>query len=524
MTSLSRRTFLELLARTGSAPALMQAAVWFGMTPAKADEPVLSGIRPVQGKPKVLILGAGISGLVAAYELGKAGYECTILEASHRAGGRNLTLRHGDLIDELGNPQICPFDDEPHLYFNAGAARISAHHTGIMHYCRELGVEMMLFNNHNKNCYTQDDAAFDGKPVRIGNYETDARGFLSELMAKSLISLDKLDAPFNVVDKELLVRFMDHYGDLGSDHRYHGSSRSWYNKGGILDPGELNKPLSFKELMKSHFWSTAMHFAEMADQAGAMLTPVGGMDHIVTGFLRHVGDRVTLNAQVQRVQLLDAGVEVSYLQKGNLETVRADYCINCIPTQIMAGIDNNFPAPYRRVLASIQRGNLVKIGFQAKERFWEREGIFTGISWTTQDITQLWYPEHGTFKQKGVFLGAYTWDPVVAHRFTQLGPEQRLETAIRQGEKIHPGYRGWIENGISISWHRMNHMLGCDSHWSEELRKEGYALMQAPAGRHYMVGDQISRHGGWQEGAVRSAWHALEDIQRREQNAEAVNG
>jgi monoamine oxidase len=69
----------------------------------------------------------------------------------------------------------------------------------------------------------------------------------------------------------------------------------------------------------------------------------------------------------------------------------------------------------------------------------------------------------------------------------------------------------------------MNHMLGCDSHWSEELRKEGYALMQAPAGRHYMVGDQISYHGGWQEGAVRSAWHALEDIQRREQNAEAAN-
>jgi monoamine oxidase len=37
------------------------------------------------------------------------------------------------------------------------------------------------------------------------------------------------------------------------------------------------------------------------------------------------------------------------------------------------------------------------------------------------------------------------------------------------------------------------------------------------------VGDQISYHAGWQEGAVRSAWHALEDIQRREQSAEAVS-
>ena len=77
---------------------------------ASAARPTLA---PARGRRTVLILGAGISGLVAAYELGRAGYQCTVLEASHRAGGRNLTLRHGDLVDEIGNPQICQFDDDP---------------------------------------------------------------------------------------------------------------------------------------------------------------------------------------------------------------------------------------------------------------------------------------------------------------------------------------------------------------------------------------------------------------------------
>ena len=35
-----------------------------------------------------------------------------------------MTLRHGDLVDEIGNRHYCEFDDEPHMYFNAGAARI----------------------------------------------------------------------------------------------------------------------------------------------------------------------------------------------------------------------------------------------------------------------------------------------------------------------------------------------------------------------------------------------------------------
>jgi monoamine oxidase len=61
----------------------------------------------------------------------------------------------------------------------------------------------------------------------------------------------------------------------------------------------------------------------------------------------------------------------------------------------------------------------------------------------------------------------------------------------------------------------MNHMMGCNSRWSEGLRNSKFRLLQEPDGRHYMMGDQISYHSGWQEGAFASAHVAMADMNRR---------
>ena len=89
----------------------------------------------------------------------------------------------------------------------------------------------------------------------------------------------------------------------------------------------------------------------------------------------------------------------------------ADYVLNCIPVQLLAGIEHNFPKEFATGLTAVPRGKLFKIGLQMKERFWEKEGIFGGISWTLQDIQQIWYPAHGIHRQKGVVLAAYTFNP-----------------------------------------------------------------------------------------------------------------
>jgi monoamine oxidase len=516
MKSVSRRDFLEAVGAAAGSGAMYRMATALGVLAAPTQS-ALASVRSLgKARRSVVVLGAGIGGLTAAHELRKAGYDVTILEASHRAGGRNMTLRHGDIVDEIGNRQVVDFDDEPHLYFNAGAARIPAEHTALLDYCRELGVALEVFVNENRNAYVQWDKAFDGRPVRQRQYVADARGFMAELMAKSALN-DKLETPFKGVDVENLLAFFQVFGDLDPDYFYRGSDRGGFTSGGLIVEGERHEIFDFTDIMDSGFWRFNMHWNELDFQAPMMMQAVGGMDRIVDGFMRKVGDAVTLHAWVKQIRLLDDGVEVIYARKGRERKVRADYCVSCIPSQLVVGLRNNFPSDYVRALKAARRSKLFKIGLQASERFWEKDRIYGGISWTGQDISQIWYPNHSFFAQKGILQGAYSFNPNISDAFARMSPPERLREAIRQGKKIHPDYDKYIESGVSVPWQRMNHMLGCGTVWAEEDRAVHYARLQQPAGRHYLVGDQVSLHPGWQEGAIRSAHHALADIDRRVQ-------
>jgi len=513
-TPLSRRAFLQLAGALGGSAAVYRAAHGMGLMPAvhTSGRPDLAPL-PRDQRKTVLILGAGIGGLTAAYELSRKGYAVTVLEASHRAGGRNFTVRSGDIVDEVGRPQVCTFDRDPDLYFNAGPARIPGHHTALLGYCRELGVELAPFINENRNAWVQDDSTNGGKPLRNREYATDTRGFVAELVSKSLDPA-RFDAALDADDVARLKEFFRQFGELDADFRYKGSSRAGLASHDYTSPAELKVPAGFKDLLHSPILST-LNFGDSYDQSAMLMEPVGGMDRVVAGFTNKVGKLVKLRCVVEKITLKDAGVEVVYREKDRLRVATADFCLSSIPSHLLAGIEHNFPKDYAAGLAAIPRGKLSKIGLQSRTRFWEGDGIYGGISWTMQDITQIWYPAHGIHRQKGVILGLYNFNDAVGEKLGRLTHEQRMELALSQGEKVHADYRSQIEGGVSVVWHRMNHMLGCSARWSDDLRKQWYARLQAPVGNHYLIGDQMSYHPGWQEGAIHSAFHAIADIDRR---------
>ena len=520
---ISRRQLLNAVGAAGGSAAVHAAATALGLLPAmaRAAQP---GLRPAGERARhVVIIGSGIAGLTAAYELRRAGHRCTVLEASHRPGGRSLTLRRGDVVDELGARQVCDFDDQPHLYFNAGPARIPGTHASLLHYCRELDVPLEIFVNDNRNAWVHDEAAFGGRPIRNREYMADARGFLAELLAKS-VAPGTLDARLDADDHERLREFLRAYGDLDETRAYHGSDRAGYASGGMTSPGVKKPVRDFSELLAANFWRESMHWGELADQAAPMLQPVGGMDRIVDGFMRRVGDAVELRAAVREIRLGETGVEVAYAgARGEVRAVRADYCLNSMPAHLVVGLRHNLPPRYVGALSAPGRGKLVKLAFQAQRRFWEDEQIYGGISWTNQDITQIWYPPHGIHSSTGVILGAYAFDDEPGLRLTRMSPAERIEAALAEGEKVHPDYRRHVGRGVSVAWYRMNHVLGCSTRWTDEAMRDHFATLQNPTGRHYMVGDQISHHPGWQEGAIQSAYHALRDIDRREREAGAAD-
>jgi len=183
--TLTRRNLLEAIGTVGGAGATYLAMEALGLaipTPAGAENFALP--KSSGGGRSVVILGAGIAGLVSAYELGRAGYKVTILEARNRIGGRSWTIRGGDKIVQTGRPdQHATF--APGQYFNSGPARIPSTHRAILGYARRFGVKLEPFINVNRNAGWD----FAGKVNPERRMVFDMRGHISELLARQSTSM-----------------------------------------------------------------------------------------------------------------------------------------------------------------------------------------------------------------------------------------------------------------------------------------------------------------------------------------------
>ena len=133
----TRRSFLAKVAQTGGYAAAFSAMQALGLM-AQSEPAQFAGCRDSGKGKRVVILGAGIAGMVAAYELRKAGFECTLLEARERPGGRNWTIRNGSQC-RVYRWSSATLRLAGGLYLNAGPARIPSIHRMMLGYCEEFG-------------------------------------------------------------------------------------------------------------------------------------------------------------------------------------------------------------------------------------------------------------------------------------------------------------------------------------------------------------------------------------------------
>lgn len=522
-TLATRRQFLSRVGIAAGTGALYQAMTSLGHAAGTdfVGPPQLSEAKP---GTRVLILGAGLAGMLAAYELRKAGYHVSILEYQNRAGGRNLTLHSGDRFEEMGGA-VQNVDFASGNYFNPGPWRIPYHHQALLHYCRAFGVRLEPFVQVNYNAYVHSASAFDGKPQRYRTVDSDYSGYVAETLAKA-IDQHKLDLPIGADEREHLLDSLKSCGMLDSSYSYtkgiESSSRRGFAKpqGGGLDGLPIpSDPLPRQALFESGLWK-AMAVNSLLDHQTTMFQPVGGMDQIGKAFARQLQDVLTLQCKVKAIHQDAKGVSVTYVDEahgGETRIETADYCLCTIPLSILSQLDVQVSGAMRAAIGAVPYVSAVKVGLEFNRRFWEEdEQIYGGITFTDLPVTQISYPSTGYFMPgKAVLLGAYLWDDIESFRFSGMDPAQRIEAALASGEKIHPQYRPEFSTGAAVAWSRVPWTLGCSSIWSEQARKDHYRHLCQMDGRVVLAGEHASYYGGWQEGALLSSLDAIKQLHTR---------
>jgi monoamine oxidase len=482
--------------------------------------PNLSGARP---GASVVVLGAGLAGMVAAYELNKAGYKVTILEYQARAGGRNWSLYGGDTYTELGGAtQKVGF--QPGNYLNPGPWRIPHHHRTLLHYCKAFGVALEPFIQFNHNAYVHSTEAFGGRPERFKSLAADFEGHVAELLGKA-IDQKALDQQVTSEDRERLKEALREWGMLDKDMRYVKNLLSSEHRGYDRPPGGgvngapiPSEPFAFTDVLDSKIWQQMAFFMNEEFQT-TMFQPVGGMGMIGKAFARQVAPMLNFGAKVTKISQDKTGVTVTYAdtKTGTTTDHRADFCVCTIPLGVLNQIENNLSAEKQAAISAVPYASAVKIGLEMRRRFWEEDAyIYGGHSFTNQEIGLISYPNFDYFKDKpGVLLGGFAFG-AGAMRLTGMTPEERIQTALDQGAVFHPdSYRKEYMNGVSVAWSRVPWTLGCCARWTEESRKEHYQNLVAIDDRVVLAGEHASYVGCWMEGALLSSIDAITRLHAR---------
>ena len=525
-SGITRRDFLRSVGMTGGAGVMFATMGAMGLAPTKAEAattafqaPSKAGFSLTGRTPgSVVIMGGGIAGLVSAYELGKAGYKCTILEPRGITGGRNFSARKGvTQTDLLGQTQTCEFAKGQ--YLNCGPARL-AQWMVTLEYCRELGVEIQAFSNQNADAFLYNSRTHMSAPQRWRTAKSDVYGYVAELLAKATRQ-GALDSEMTSNDKARLMAFLRDWGSLNSSYAYTGGPNRGYSTypGAAGQPGVLyGPPPSLSDVFASAV-GEYFSFEFAYDMAMMMFQPVGGMDQIPAALTRAIGpEKIFLGAQATGVVDNGDHVTVTYTDKsGRALAITADFAIAAMPPWSVAKLVGSLSSDsaVQSALAAVKPSYASKIGLEYKSRFWETDyHLYGGVTDTDLDLDVIWTPSYDYHGERGVIVGYYNTGSA-ATKYGQMTPLQREQRAIKLGSQIFgPKYKSEFATSFSQSWQYIPHL---EAAWHNGPTPDAPVLkpLVDPTGRIYYAGDWLSYLDGWQHGAITSAREVVSKINSR---------
>lgn len=460
-----------------------------------------NGLPHARRKAHVIIAGAGMAGLVAGYELDRAGHKVTLLEARHRVGGRVWTVRDR-------------FSDG--LAAEMGAMRIPTAHGLTMAYIAKFGLPTVPFQSNNDAAYS----FIHGVRRRLHEPLDDAfalaaheRGLgLGGLLARSLSPLiAKIEAEGAAGWAAISETWAT--TSLRDFLLHSGWSDGAIDMFGILARHETLMDTSFLEFFRGN-----------NDVASPMVRILGGMDRLPNAYLATLEPHVRYGASIHEIEQGSDFVRVHYQNAAGHRSLTGDYLICTLPYSILRFIEvtPELSIQKQRAIRQIHYDSASKIFLQFRRRFWEDEGIAYGSTVTDLPIRNVIYPASDHNTSRGLVIASYTWAQD-ALRWAVLPEHERVAQALENFARIHPRANEYFEVGATHAWQNDPFSGGAYTVFQPGQQQRLHRFICMPEGRVHFAGEHASLLHRWVEGAVESGLRAALEVSLAAQKRAALD-
>lgn len=487
---------------------------------------------------KVGIIGGGLAGLAAAFELRKLGFDITIFEMNkERIGGRVYTYY---------------FDKKKKCYGELGAMRIPVSHETTWHYINLFNLNTRPFIEFNENAFlyvrnirVRND--FKGKNVMEKIYpEFNLNSWEKTMPWNELIDyalggqLIKLSPQIRREILEAKREYAKEIEGLGSLSIREVMEQMKLSEGAIQLISCINTVLSY------FYYSSYIENLQEEYVANYeyRYEVVGGMSNLPLSFYNSLMDNG--KDKNESKVCFKSGKTVVSIEKCNKKTVRLNYCsersseitsenfdyvICTIPFSSLRNVNINpeFSTEKMQAIKELGYISAQKTLLMCKECFWEKgnsdEIIIGGSSNTDLPIGSIWYPNYKNncdkkedgYKRKGVLLASYNMNED-AIRLGNMEPKARVVKVKRDVEAVHGLTNNYLDSIVeeykTINWDSEKGFYGGFSNFMPNGQKLFAYASEKPEynNRVYFAGEHVSLTHGWMQGSLNSAMKVANDI------------
>ncbi|WP_260605373.1 NAD(P)/FAD-dependent oxidoreductase [Streptomyces sp. WAC01280] len=479
--------------------------------------------RRTRANSTVSVVGAGMAGLVAAYELERLGFRVEVIEGSRRLGGRVHTHR-------FGASEGAPFVE-------LGAMRIPTAHHRTMRYVEHLGLadQVRPFTTllSEENAYLATSTGHvrlrDAPRALIADVRASLPG--ADYREETVVFGAWLGAVVDAVAPpglraglraDLARNLLDLVEDVDLSPHLLGHAKDRIDVHGLFaaHPGiRAGCGTRLNSFLDDILTETSPELVRLAC----------GMDQLVQRLAARVRGPIWLGQRVSGFEVAADHVLVRIGGGPGAAVRRCDYVLCTVPFSVLRGLTlTGFDEDKLAVVREVDYCPATKVAVHCREPFWEREGIRGGASFSGGRIRQTYYPPSATQEartggaadpaQGAALLASYTIGEDADH-LSRMPPPLRHRTVVEELGRMHPqllrrgmvrgvaslawGEHPWTEGGCTIRW-------GQDAAACEEQRRRAVR----PQRRMFFAGEHCATEPAWIEGAVESALEAVDLIAR----------